>query len=442
MSADRRSPDQWWMLGEYLVFNGLLDEDESLINEGIDALTEGANLPNPSIACLMDLGWILSSRGLDSLALPYLQKASELAPDSRDVLSLKALAEIGAGKREAAIRSLALAVDLPNATRSDRERLSALQEGEDLRALRKQAILRKIGFGDPDLARHPPTEQAKAAVHLLKAVHDRDLADISAAYHLAYARYVAGQLSQAKPLLDSVVAADPDKDEAWTILGLIAKKTGDPDGELAMYRKAIEANPRSALALMNFASRTMHEDVVRARNYLQTAIDEMGPDSPHYACALHLMGNSFAYLEQDYSTEIEYHKKAVALEPGNGLYRDNLILAFLSAGRPIDARRLWKETKQIPSVHPLIKDELIAAFCDETLDPREYLVIVGAVGEHIGAPGRRVLLNRAWRRRSHAEHSEQLEFLSGLATMAVRLATMNWLSRPGGMQLRSMPRAF
>ena len=65
-----------------------------------------------------------------------------------------------------------------------------------------------------------------------------------------------------------------------------------------------------------------------------------------------------------------------------------------------------------------MKDELIAAFCDETLDPREYLVVVDVVGEFIGTPGRRVLLNRAWRRRSHIEPAEQLEFLSGLATMA------------------------
>ncbi|MCK1541881.1 hypothetical protein IVB12_07820 [Bradyrhizobium sp. 179] len=144
----------------------------------------------------------------------------------------------------------------------------------------------------------------------------------------------------------------------------------------------------------------------------------MEPDSPHYAVALHLMGNSYAYIEKDYLKEIEYHKKAVTLAPRNALYRDNLILALLSAGRPIDARKLWRETKQIPSAHPLVKDELIAAFCDETLDPREYLVIVDSVGEFIGAPGRRVLLNLAWRRRLQVESAEQLDLLSSLATMA------------------------
>jgi tetratricopeptide (TPR) repeat protein len=255
------------------------------------------------------------------------------------------------------------------------------------------------------------------AADFIKTVLERFFV-VFVGYHLAYTRYVAGHLTQAKPLLDAVVVADPGKDEAWTILGLIAKKTGDLDGEVAMYRRAIEANPRSALALVNLASRAMLEDAVKARNYLKTAIYDMAPDSPHYACALHLMGNSYAYIEKDYLKEIEYHKKAVSLEPTNPLYRDNLVLALLSAGRSIDARRLWRETKQIPSAHPLVKDELIAAFCDESLDPREYLVIVDVVGEFIGAPGRRVLLNRAWRRRSHIEPAEQLEFLSGLATMA------------------------
>lgn len=54
-----RGPDEWWMLGEFLVYNGLMDEDDSLINEGIQALTQGANHPTPSPACLLDLAWIL-----------------------------------------------------------------------------------------------------------------------------------------------------------------------------------------------------------------------------------------------------------------------------------------------------------------------------------------------------------------------------------------------
>ena len=95
---NERTPDQWWMLGEYQVFNGLLDESEAGVNEGIAALTAGATLPQPSVACLMDLGWILTSRGLDALALPYLHRAADMEPGSRDILAIKAIAEIGVGK--------------------------------------------------------------------------------------------------------------------------------------------------------------------------------------------------------------------------------------------------------------------------------------------------------------------------------------------------------
>lgn len=48
-----RSPDDWWLLGEYLVYNGLMDEDDGVVNEGIQALTSGANHPTPSPAFSM-----------------------------------------------------------------------------------------------------------------------------------------------------------------------------------------------------------------------------------------------------------------------------------------------------------------------------------------------------------------------------------------------------
>src|SRR5262245_6023731 len=68
---NQRSPDQWWILGEYLVYGGLLEESDAITNEGIEALMRGANLPEPSVACLLDLAWILTFKGLDAMALPY-----------------------------------------------------------------------------------------------------------------------------------------------------------------------------------------------------------------------------------------------------------------------------------------------------------------------------------------------------------------------------------
>ena len=411
----RRSADQWWMLGEYQILNGLLDEDEDAINNGVVALTTGTAIP--SVACMMDLGWILTSKSLDALALPYLTRASELITDSRDIWSLRAVAEIGLGKREAAFQSLSKAASLPGAQEADRINLDKVQSGSDIKELRRSMLMSKIGLGDPDLDQHPPAEQAKAAAYVLKILHDREPTDMGLASSLGYARYVAGQLDRARIVLDAVVASKPSDDTAWTILGLIAKKSADADGEITMYRRAIEANPRSALALVNLASRIMVDKPEIARSYLDTALEELGPASPHRACALDLMGNTFAHIEKDYDREASLHREAVRLAPKNALYRDNLIVALLSAGRPIDARHVWQQTKLLASAYPFSLGDLVKGFCDESIHPYECLQIIDAVSTLIGLPGQLLLLTRAWKRRSHVPVEERFDFLCALATL-------------------------
>jgi hypothetical protein len=89
-TEDRRSPDQWWMLGEYLVYDGLLEESDAVTNDGIGVLMKGAGLPEPSVGCLLDLAWVLAFKGMDAMALPYIERAASIAPESRDVAALKA----------------------------------------------------------------------------------------------------------------------------------------------------------------------------------------------------------------------------------------------------------------------------------------------------------------------------------------------------------------
>ena len=220
----------------------------------------------------------------------------------------------------------------------------------------------------------------------MKSLYDRDPSNMELAFALGYARSdAAGQLAQAKPLLDAVVVANPANDIAWTLLGLIARKSDDPDNEIAMYKKAIEADPHSVLALTNLASRTMDDDAHRARGYLATALESMEPDNPHRACAFDLMGNSYALIEKDYVKEGEFHRQASQLNQDSPLYRDNLILSLLSSGKSIDARHVWQKTKRIPSSHPIVTEKAIQAFCDETLHPYEYFQLVDAVAPIISS---------------------------------------------------------
>jgi hypothetical protein len=92
-----RSPDQWWILGEYLVYGGLIEENEAVVNEGVGVLMRGASLAEPSTACLLDLAWILAFKGMDAMALPYIERASSMQPKSRDIAAMKAHIHMGMG---------------------------------------------------------------------------------------------------------------------------------------------------------------------------------------------------------------------------------------------------------------------------------------------------------------------------------------------------------
>ena len=72
---DSRTGDDWWQLGEYQVVEGLSAGDESIINAGSQALMKGAHLSPAHPGCLLDLGWLLCYKGLDQMALFYLDKA-------------------------------------------------------------------------------------------------------------------------------------------------------------------------------------------------------------------------------------------------------------------------------------------------------------------------------------------------------------------------------
>ncbi len=89
VSEESRTGDQWWQLGEYQVIKGLNTGDDSLINAGQKALLSGTKLNPPHPACLLDLGWLLCHKGLDSMAMEFLDQAAEQVPELRDVWSLR-----------------------------------------------------------------------------------------------------------------------------------------------------------------------------------------------------------------------------------------------------------------------------------------------------------------------------------------------------------------
>lgn len=416
-----RSGDDWWQLGEYQVIDGLAAGDETIINAGSQALMKGAHLSPPHPGCLLDLGWLLCYRGLDQMAIFYLDQALTAVPNSRDVWSLRGWACIGAADREQAIVSFEKAVGLPGGTEIDRSTLTALKNGKSLETLRKDLVLAKF---DDEILRAKngdPKEAARSGVIQLRQLLARKPDDIDLAYGLAYCHYVLGQLEHAEPLMLRVIGEAPEHSDALTLLGLISMKRQRPEQQREYYERAVRANPSHVLANTNLASILQDNgDFHSARPLLLRAIEAAPPGDPYLAIALDLLGNSYGSIEHDYAKEADHHRQAIALEPKRPIFHANLIVSLLSAGRPKDAQRAFQAAKDarlaLPN-HSLVEN-LVRLYQDRTLHPYEYMQVVEQLSPVMGWPALKLLVKYAWDRRNVVEPEERVEFVNGLGLMA------------------------
>ncbi len=416
-----RSGDDWWQLGEYQVVEGLASGDEVAINAGSQALMKGAHLSPPHAGCLLDLGWLLCYKGLDQMAVFYLDQAVQAVPNSRDVWSLRGWACVGASSREQAIVSFEKAVSLPGATDVDRNTLSALRDGGDLEKLRKDLVFRKF---DDEILRGrngDPKEAARSGVIQFKQLLERKPGDLDLAYGLAYCHYIAGQLEHAEPLLLRVIGEKPAHADALTLLGLISMKRDRPEQQREYYERAVRADPNHVLANTNLASMYQDKgDFHGARSMLLRAIESAPQDDPHLPIALDLLGNSYGSIEYDFVKEAELHRQAIALDPKRPLFHANLIVALLSAGRAKDGHRALQAAKDARLALPnqSLVENLVRLYQDRTLHPYEYMQFVDQLSAGMGWPALKPLVRYAWDRRNAVDASERIDFLGALGLMA------------------------
>jgi tetratricopeptide (TPR) repeat protein len=420
--TESRTSDDWWLLGEYQVYDGLLEENDDLINAGIEALSKGCNLPTPSPACMLDLGWILLLRGLDSLALPYLERAVALAPNSRDGWTFKAWAHVGNQQREYAIDSMERAVKLPSATQSDRELLEDLLQGKELSVLRRNLVLRKTDLEDIKNSRYSDEESYKAflpiANQLLKTnPQDRDLL-----YSIAITRYKLGQFSKAQDLSRQILALKEDA-ETFVLLGCIATKQNDDNSAIEWYQKALQIDPVHMLALTNLASALQNQgNYHAARPLLQCALKQPVQGNPHYAIALDLYGSNVGNIEQDFEQEIAYHRQAFQLDATRVIFHANLVVSLLSAGKLKEALRHWNNNRErlttLPNYETL--EMLIYSYTSDSLVPSDYLALIEVLHESLGWNALQPLIKKAWLQRNSVLSEERLGFYSAIGQVAHR----------------------
>lgn len=378
------SANEIWKLGEYQIYDGLLDEDEALVNKGIEALSRGATNDPPNPACMLDLGWILLFKGVPTLALDYLRRANELVPGSRDILSLLGHAYIKLENSSEALKVFLEIQQLNLLAEHDQLILDDLLDDKPCLEISKKLGLAKISPTDFLNSEEYTKDAQKGFKFLIKQNLKLEPENDELRIALATIHYFLNEYSEAKKILEGYVE-NYDNADACVMWALIEKKHFKNNVFAEnLYRKALSIDSGHKLGLVNLSSLLQDQGKFKeARPLLETAIS-VDLESPYHAIALDLYGSNIAYLDGDFQKEAELHLLASSLEPKNLKFLANAIFALLSAGRIIDARKLFSGNRATLRgiEHFNLLKMIVEAFTSEVKDPFFFL----EVAEKIQAP--------------------------------------------------------
>ena len=380
------SSNEIWKLGEYQIYDGLLDENEVLVNKGIDALSKGAANDPPSPACMLDLGWILLYKGLPTLALDYLRKANELVPGSRDVLSLLGHAYIKSGNSSEALKAFLEIRKLKLLTVQDQSILDDLLEDKPCLEISKKLGLTKFSPADLTSSMEQTKDAQKGFRFLIKQNLQLDPENDELKLALATIHYFLNEYNEAKKILE-VYNNKYDNADSYVLAALIEfKHFKDYQSAEKLYRNALSIDGDHKLGLVNLSHLLQEQGKFKeARPLLEAAII-IDPKSPYHAIALDLYANSLAYIEADFDKEAEFHLLALSIEPKNLKFLANSIFALLSAGRIIDARKLFTGNRALLrrfEQFSLLK-MIVEAFTSDVKDPFFFIKVAETIQAQMG----------------------------------------------------------
>lgn len=194
-----------------------------------------------------------------------------------------------------------------------------------------------IALADLSLEAGRPDEALEALRRLLRTAGDRpDALDADVRGQAAKLLLKLGQPELAEGLLRGLVSEQSRNPAHWTQLGLAQLDRGQGEEALASFSRALELDPRQALALSGmgtlhltlFRQRRDRPSLQRAEEYFSRAAAVDGK----LVTALNGLGVTYLYLG-DSPRAIERLRAAVAADPGFINAYFNLTIAQLSMGR-------------------------------------------------------------------------------------------------------------
>jgi len=333
----KRSSDHWWELGETVALNGLLKQDESLVQEGMKHLKKATQMDPPSVSALMDLGWLLMYRQMELFALEYFEQAAKLSSTSRDLYSLLAICHARLGNREEALAAVTRATMSPEAVALDFELQAVLEDKNTDRFVEHARNIHFLKISPEEaLAAGFPVEEIFEVVRMINSMLSGGDDSVGAIESLAEIDYIAKDYAGARARLERIVISGEATAKSYVTLGLMAFKEGDEDDSLANYQKALELDDDNFLANVSYTSikgtrQEYTQDVVRRMVW---AVENQDEDDPRTsAVAMSNLGNYFA-INGEFEHDIELQESSLRLYSDDSSVTPlNLFATLLALGK-------------------------------------------------------------------------------------------------------------
>ncbi len=179
---------------------------------------------------------------------------------------------------------------------------------------------------------------------------------------------LAGQIAQALPILERILAQDPTHVEANRLMGLSLFHIGRPEPALMHLKKAAEAAPTrgdiwGAMASIYSSTNRLNDAIAVGRRSV-----EVSPNLPE----AHALLATLLLQAGDYEGSEQHYEQAIRLKPDYVEARTNHAVIYEMTGRARQAVDLLRAaTLEFPFSLPLLTNYCVALNYTDAIDPRE-----------------------------------------------------------------------
>ena len=166
------------------------------------------------------------------------------------------------------------------------------------------------------------------------------------AYRADFLVYVQ-RTKDARALLDAVLKADPNNVLAHETMGSLAFRDGDRDAARTWYQQAVKLDSQSYLAHYYFAAMSMNGGDLSNQSEVESSLRAAIRLNPSFAPPYDLLANLFSMRHENLDEAHMLNLQAIALDPGNVIFRMNAASVLMTMSRYADAASVLRTATKV-----------------------------------------------------------------------------------------------